>query len=119
MEGAVMKSPLSEIALKVLEARYFRRDESGQVVETADEMFHRVARSVATAEEQFADSSAVVRYTEAFYELLSQLEFLPNSPTLMNAGTVLGQLSACFVVPVGDSIEEIFGAAGNRKVSGY
>jgi ribonucleoside-diphosphate reductase alpha chain len=94
---------LSENARKVLEVRYLQRDGSGQIIETPQELFQRVARSIAKAEERFDNSKAASKWEEAFLEALVRLDFLPNSPTLMNAGTALGQLSACFVLPVEDS----------------
>lgn len=101
---------LSLNATQVLEKRYLLKDDHGNVVETPSQMFHRVARTIASADRLY-DRDADIEKTEAvFYEVMSHLEFLPNSPTLMNAGTDIGQLSACFVLPVGDSIEEIFDA---------
>ena len=101
---------LSLNATQVLEKRYLLKDDHGNVVETPSQMFHRVARTIAAADRLY-DRDADIEKTEAvFYEVMSHLEFLPNSPTLMNAGTDIGQLSACFVLPVGDSIEEIFDA---------
>lgn len=106
-------SQLTENALEVLRSRYLRRDPHGQVVESADDMFHRVARSIAQPEANYGATSRAVRATEErFYQRMADLEFLPNSPTLMNAGRHLGQLAACFVVPVGDSTDEIFDAVG-------
>ena len=101
---------LSPNALRVLEARYLRRDAARQVVETPDQLFCRVARGVAEAEGSLGAPGAAEKWEERFHEFLTRLDFLPNSPTLMNAGTPLGQLSACFVLPVGDTMEEIFGA---------
>jgi ribonucleoside-diphosphate reductase alpha chain len=101
---------LTANALKVLEARYLRRDADGQVAETPGEMFRRVAHSIARAEAGFADEAAAGAWEERFLDALTRLDFLPNSPTLMNAGLPLGQLSACFVLPVGDSMAEIFDA---------
>ena len=100
---------LSENCLKVLEKRYLKRNEDGTVVETAVDMFTRVSKTIAMADTAYGKSDAEIEQTAAeFYRLMTSLEFLPNSPTLMNAGRELGQLSACFVLPVGDSMEEIF-----------
>jgi ribonucleoside-diphosphate reductase alpha chain len=93
-------------ALQVLAARYLLRDAEGTPRETPPEMLWRVARGVAAAEARWDEDPA--RMAARFYELLASLRFLPNSPTLMNAGKATGQLSACFVLPVGDSLEEIF-----------
>jgi len=98
---------LTENALKVLERRYLQKDEEGNTVETPAEMFRRVAKHVAAVDARYGTGHPG---EDAYYEMLAGLEFLPNSPTLMNAGTRQGQLSACFVIPVGDSIREIFGA---------
>ncbi len=95
------------IALRVLEERYLRRDPQGRVVETPEEMFHRVARGVAAAEARYGGAAAVARQTGAFYEALSSLKFLPNTPTLMNADIPEGQLAACFVIPVYDDMRSI------------
>jgi ribonucleoside-diphosphate reductase alpha chain len=102
--------PLTSNARVVLDARYLRRDEQGHIIETPDELFTRVATAVASAEPLFEKSAGESTWREKFYDLLSSLEFLPNSPTLMNAGTPLGQLSACFVIPIADSMEGIFEA---------
>ncbi len=99
---------LSEVAETVLDARYLRQDETGAVVETPAGMFRRVARNLARAEERFGGDPGDV--DDAFFELMTAFDFLPNSPTLMNAGTDLQQLAACFVLPVGDSLESIFDA---------
>src|SRR3989338_8145375 len=97
-------------AIKVLEARYLRKDENGVVVETPGEMLHRVAKAVSQADISYKGGSYADETEREFYEMLSRLDFLPNSPTLMNAGTKIGQLSACFVIPVVDSMNEIFTA---------
>ncbi|MEE8637388.1 MAG: vitamin B12-dependent ribonucleotide reductase [Dehalococcoidia bacterium] len=101
---------LSENAIRVLERRYLAKDGKGRVVETPQELFHRVARYIASAESIYDPGVDVSLYEEAFYQLMERLEFLPNSPTLMNAGRELGQLSACFVLPIEDSMESIFDA---------
>jgi ribonucleoside-diphosphate reductase alpha chain len=96
------------IALRVLEERYLRRDLQGRVVETPKQLFKRVARGVAAAEARYGGAAAVARQTEAFYEALASLKFLPNTPTLMNAELPGGgQLAACFVVPVLDDMRSI------------
>ena len=105
-----VKPSFSENATRVLERRYLLKDEKGSPTETPEEMLWRVARAVAKAEERFDDEQSPEYWAERFYEVMAQLDFLPNSPTLMNAGTPAGQLSACFVLPIGDSMEEIFDA---------
>lgn len=98
---------LSRNALKVLERRYLLRNEKRKLVETPSQLFRRVAKAVASAE-QFYDPKVETKYvSDEFYRTMLKLEFLPNSPTLMNAGTRLGQLSACFVLPVEDSLSGI------------
>ncbi len=100
---------LSENAITVLEKRYLTRNEDRKVVETPEELFRRVARHVASADALYGKTEIEVGRTEdEFHELIASLVFLPNSPTLMNAGKMLGQLSACFVLPVDDSMESIF-----------
>ncbi len=102
---------LSENALMVLQKRYLKTDENGNVIETPEDMFRRVARHVAMAEEKYGATPELVKKIEmVFYKMMTELRFLPNSPTLMNAGRELGQLAACFVVPVEDSMEGIFDA---------
>ncbi len=102
-----LKLPLNSIL--VLERRYLKKDERGTVIESTGEMFRRVAKCMADVERVYGKSDVeVAECEEAFYLMMSNLEFLPNSPTIMNAGTMFKQLSACFVLPVEDSIEGIF-----------
>lgn len=102
---------LSPNSLKVLERRYLIKDDEGRPAEKPSDMFIRVAENIASAEASFGATPEQVREkAQDFYELMTTLEFLPNSPTLMNAGRELQQLSACFVLPVGDSMESIFDA---------
>lgn len=108
---AVQELQLSPNALKVLEKRYLKKNEEGKVVETPLDLFRRVAKSIAAADLNYGNATEEVERTEReFFRMMTALEFLPNSPTLMNAGRRLGQLSACFVLPVEDSMESIFDA---------
>ncbi|MFN3621325.1 MAG: vitamin B12-dependent ribonucleotide reductase [Nitrososphaerales archaeon] len=106
--GVVDDLKLSVNAAIVLQKRYLRRDDTGRVIETPSEMFRRVAHCIAKVERRYGGDTN--RAEKDFYNLMASLEFLPNSPTLMNAGTPMGQLSACFVLPVEDSIRGIFDA---------
>jgi len=101
---------LSDNALRVLERRYLSKDGEGKVIETPQQLFRRVARHIASAELLYDSKADASLWEEAFYQLMANLDFLPNSPTLMNAGRELGQLSACFVLPIEDSMESIFDA---------
>ncbi len=107
MTAATPRSPvqLSSNAITVLEKRYLVKDESGKPVETAADLFWRVARTIAEPDRAYgASEGAVEALAEAFYDVMAQRLFMPNSPTLMNAGRPLGQLSACFVLPVEDTL---------------
>lgn len=114
----IMKMPadLPEVILNpnaevVLQKRYLKKGLDGKPIENPKEMFWRVASGIASMEENYPDSSwKAEELARTFYTMMTQYDFLPNSPTLMNAGTELGQLAACFVLPVGDSMDEIFDA---------
>src|SRR3989442_1177344 len=102
---------LSENALRVLAKRYLKKNDKGRVIETPKELFARVAWNLAQAERNYGATEAQVEETaRRFFRIISNLEFLPNSPTLMNAGLDLQQLAACFVLPVEDSLDGIFDA---------
>lgn len=102
---------LSPNSLKVLQKRYLLKDEAGNPVEQPSDMFRRVAENIASAELAFGgDAETVAEIAADFYDLMTTLEFLPNSPTLMNAGREIQQLSACFVLPIEDTMDSIFGA---------
>ncbi|MGQ9781037.1 MAG: ribonucleotide reductase N-terminal alpha domain-containing protein [Nitrososphaeria archaeon] len=108
---------LTDNALVILEKRYLAKDENGRIIETPEEMFLRVAKTMASAEKLYGKSDEdVSKLASEFYEMMAKLEFLPNSPTLMNASRPLGQLSACFVLPVDDSMEGIFDAVKNAAL---
>ena len=101
---------LTENALVVLKKRYLQKDSKGNVIETPEQLFQRVAHHIASAELIFDKNAHLDEWENKFYRMMTSLEFLPNSPTLMNAGRELGQLSACFVLPIEDSMESIFDA---------
>jgi ribonucleoside-diphosphate reductase alpha chain len=101
-------------ALKVLEERYLLKDETGKIIETPTQLFHRVATTIAAQEILYGKDPK--KAEEEFFTAMRNLEFLPNSPTLMNAGTKLGQLSACFVLPIEDSLEGIFTTLKNMAL---
>ncbi|MEK6545261.1 MAG: ribonucleotide reductase N-terminal alpha domain-containing protein, partial [Nitrospinota bacterium] len=101
---------LSQNAIKVLKRRYLKKNNDGKIVETPEDMLRRVANNIAQADLLYDPNADIKETEQRFYEAMANLEFIPNSPTLMNAGRELQQLSACFVLPIGDSMEEIFAA---------
>jgi len=104
-----MTLKLSDNAVTVLERRYLKKDENGKLIESPIEMFQRVADAIASADGFYGKTKEKIKRTsDKFYYMMSNLEFMPNSPTLMNAGRELSQLSACFVLPIDDSMEGIF-----------
>lgn len=110
-----LKLPLNSV--QVLERRYLLKDDKGKVIETPSMLFRRVAHHLASNEKNYgADDETVKHYEEAFFQIMTSFEFMPNSPTLMNAGTKLGQLAACFVLPVKDDIAEIFESVKHQAI---
>ena len=107
---------LSDNAVKVLERRYLAKDENGNLIETPEQMFRRVVKTVAAVDADYVDNNELAEIEEQFFQLMAELYFLPNSPTLMNAGRPLGQLSACFVLPIEDSMEGIFDSVKNAAL---
>jgi ribonucleoside-diphosphate reductase alpha chain len=110
-----LKLPINSVV--VLAKRYLQRDERRNIVETPKQLFRRIAHTIASVEKEYGKTGEEVKeLEEKYYDMMTKLEFLPNSPTLMNAGTDLGQLSACFVLPVKDSIESIFDQIKNTAL---
>jgi ribonucleoside-diphosphate reductase alpha chain len=107
---------LSKNAKNVLRRRYLKKDNNGKVVETPEKMFKRVARHIAKAEKKYGNDADVKKMENIFYNMMTELKFLPNSPTLMNSGRRLGQLAACFVLPIEDSMEGIFDSLKNAAI---
>jgi ribonucleoside-diphosphate reductase alpha chain len=108
-EPAATPAALTEIARTILTKRYLIKDDHGNVIETPETMFRRVADTIADIEARYgATKKQVGAWSDHFYDLMTQGRFEPNSPTLMNAGRPLGQLSACFVLPVGDDLGSIY-----------
>lgn len=107
---------LSKNAVTVLERRYLKKDADGKPTEKPDDLFKRVAQAIAQADKEYDLDADVKQTQDIFYEMMSSLKFMPNSPTLMNAGRPLGQLSACFVLPIADSMEDIFDAVKNAAL---
>lgn len=107
---------ISKNAMTVLEKRYLAKDENGNLTETVEGMFRRVSDTIAAPDANYDKDADVKKLSDEFYDMMTGLRFLPNSPTLMNAGRVLGQLSACFVLPVEDSMEGIFDSVKNAAL---
>jgi ribonucleoside-diphosphate reductase alpha chain len=111
-----MEIKLSPNALTVLEKRYLKKDARGKVIETPEGLFQRVAANIAEAEKLYDKKADCKAFEERFFEAMASMEFLPNSPTLMNAGRRLQQLAACFVLPVFDSLDSIFESVKNTAI---
>lgn len=117
MSSADNKIILTRNALKVLEKRYLKRDKNGNCIETPQDMFRRVADTIASGDLEFGKTSKDVQnLSDRFYNAITHRYFMPNSPTLMNAGRDLGQLAACFVLPIDDSLESIFETIKNTAL---
>lgn len=108
MLGVQDELKLSLNAIKVLEKRYLKKDENGKVIESPGKLLRRVAKNIAGAEKLYNPEADLRKVEDEFYTMMANLEFMPNSPTLMNAGTSMQQLSACFVLPVEDDMSQIF-----------
>ncbi|HVP92950.1 MAG TPA: vitamin B12-dependent ribonucleotide reductase [Acidobacteriota bacterium] len=110
----IVEPKLTVNAMEVLNQRYLLKDEKEKIIETPAEMFTRIAKAIAAVDKKYGQNPK--ESETIFYDMMTRLEFVPNSPTLFNAGTPLGQLSACFVLPVEDSLEGIFGSVRNTAI---
>ncbi|MBS3052567.1 MAG: adenosylcobalamin-dependent ribonucleoside-diphosphate reductase [Candidatus Aenigmarchaeota archaeon] len=109
---------LTDNAMTLLKLRYLRKNENGEIVETPEQMFRRICHAIASVERNYGKSDTEVeKIEEEFFDMLTRLYFLPNSPTIMNAGTGMGQLSACNVLPLEDSMESIFDTIKNAALT--
>jgi ribonucleoside-diphosphate reductase alpha chain len=111
-----IKINLSENSLTVLKKRYLRKDENGVAIETPEDLFYRVAKNIALADKIYDNKADIDFLTNEFYTIMTSMDFLPNSPTLINAGGKLQQLSACFVLPIDDSMSSIFETLKNTAL---
>ena len=107
---------LAKNALTVLKKRYLKKDDNGNVAEKPEDLFYRVAENIAQADKIYDKDADIQALTKEFYTAMASLDFLPNSPTLMNAGRHLQQLSACFVLPIEDSMDSIFETLKNTAL---
>ena len=111
------KEMLTKNGIAVLESRYLRKNEKGELIETVEELFDRVASATASAEVAYgADENRKIEVAQEFYRIMTEGLFMPNSPTLMNAGRSAGVLSGCFVLPIEDSIDGIFTSIKNAAM---
>lgn len=107
---------ISDNARRVLERRYLKKDSEGKVIEAPEQMFRRVAHHIAEPEKKYGGAARARKMEDVFFRMMVESKFLPNSPTLMNAGRRLGQLAACFVLPVEDSMDGIFNSLKNAAL---
>jgi len=111
-----MPGKLTKNAMVIMEKRYLKKDSNGKVSKTHQELFSRVAKAVAKADKLFPSDADNEKTEKKFFNMMTGLRFIPNSPTLMNAGRKLGQLAACFVPPIEDSMESVFKTLKNAAI---
>lgn len=114
--GTTEKNNFGLNSLKILEGRYLLKDDNGNITETPNQLFERVSKAIVKADEKYLSKKKLELLQNDFYNMMYNLDFLPNTPTLMNAGTPVGQLSACFVLPVEDSMLGIFESVKNTAL---